>query len=360
MISLGTLRRYAIARSLFTPTTLPQAMDRLGFVQADPIRAPARAQDLILRHRVRDYRVADLERHYPTLAIDEDYFVNYGFLPQHHQRLLHPRSIAAHGGARARRRIADLLAFARERGEIHPRDAHAHFAHGQATNYWGGTSRATTLLLDRMHYQGLLRVARRDQGVRVYAPRNASTLAAAADRQAQAQALLRLVVHLYAPLPAASLARLVAMLRRVAPQSGAALQAAAARAGQLLAHTRLAGTVWYWPSDEQPADHGLDAQPAVRFLAPFDPVVWDRRRFERFWGWAYRFEAYTPAVKRCRGYYALPLLWRDEVIGWGNLSIEGARLLPRLGYIAGRQPRSRVFRRELAAELARLTCFLGL
>ena len=41
--TLDALRRYAIARSLFTPTTLPRAIQRLGFVQADPIRSPARA-----------------------------------------------------------------------------------------------------------------------------------------------------------------------------------------------------------------------------------------------------------------------------------------------------------------------------
>ena len=58
--SLGQLRRYAIARSLFEPTTLPRAIARLGFVQADPMRAPARAQDLILVHRVKDYRAGDL------------------------------------------------------------------------------------------------------------------------------------------------------------------------------------------------------------------------------------------------------------------------------------------------------------
>ena len=50
---LDALRRYAVARTLFTPTTLPRAIGTLGFVQADPIRAPARAQDLTLRHRVR-------------------------------------------------------------------------------------------------------------------------------------------------------------------------------------------------------------------------------------------------------------------------------------------------------------------
>ena len=63
-LSLDDLRRHAVARSLFTPTTLPRAIARLGFVQADPIRAPARAQDLTLRHRVRDYRAGDLERRY--------------------------------------------------------------------------------------------------------------------------------------------------------------------------------------------------------------------------------------------------------------------------------------------------------
>ena len=61
------LRRYAIARSLFKPTTLARAIEKLGFVQADPIRAPARAQDLTLRHRVAGYRAGDLERRYPKL-----------------------------------------------------------------------------------------------------------------------------------------------------------------------------------------------------------------------------------------------------------------------------------------------------
>ena len=57
-LTLEDLRRFAVARSLFPPTTLPRALQKLGFVQADPIRAPARAQDLTLRHRVRNYRAA--------------------------------------------------------------------------------------------------------------------------------------------------------------------------------------------------------------------------------------------------------------------------------------------------------------
>ena len=50
MITLADLRRFAVARSLFTPTTLKRALHRLGFVQADPIRAPARAQEIGRAH----------------------------------------------------------------------------------------------------------------------------------------------------------------------------------------------------------------------------------------------------------------------------------------------------------------------
>jgi hypothetical protein len=72
--------------------SLKAAVRRLGFVQADPIRAPARAQDLILRHRVKVYRAGDLERRYPSLDLEEDVLYAYGFLPRPVWRLLHPRN----------------------------------------------------------------------------------------------------------------------------------------------------------------------------------------------------------------------------------------------------------------------------
>jgi uncharacterized protein YcaQ len=93
----------------------------------------------------------------------------------------------------------------------------------------------------------------------------------------------------------------------------------------------------------------------VRLLAPFDPLVWDRRRFELLWGWAYRFEAYTPVPRRVRGYYALPLLWRDEVIGWANVDERG----PGFGYVSGAPPKDPAFNRQLEAEVERLRLFLS-
>src|SRR4030095_15661638 len=89
--TLDDLRRFAVARSLFPPPTLERALDALGFVQADPIRAPARAQDLTLRHRVTGYHAGDLERRYATLDVHEDFFINYGFVSREVSSLMHPR-----------------------------------------------------------------------------------------------------------------------------------------------------------------------------------------------------------------------------------------------------------------------------
>lgn len=359
--TLDHLRRYAVSRTLFAPTTLGAAITKLGFVQADPIRAPARAQDLTLRHRVQDYVAGDLERRYSRLAVEEDCLVNYGFLPRRHLALMHPRVARRTWDAATERRAADVLAYVREHGPTHPRDVERHFAHGRVTNYWGGSSNATTHLLDGMHYRGLLRVARRDSGTRVYAaaahPPADPSPAAQAER---AIALLDLVVRKYAPLPSPSLGYLTSLLGYGAPHLRELTRAAFRAARDRYAHATVDGVRWYWPADEKPHAARHAPPDAVRLFAPFDPVVWDRRRFELLWGWTYRFEAYTPAARRQLGYYALPLLWRDEVIGWANAETRSGRLVCKFGYASGKAPRDPAFRRALDEELAALRRFLAL
>jgi uncharacterized protein YcaQ len=361
--SLDDLRRYAIARSLFTPASLSKAIARLGFVQADPIRAPARAQDLTLRHRVIDYRAGDLERRYPRLPIEEDFFVNYGFVPREVHTLMHPR-IARQPWTKARwKKAYAVLDFVRERGVVHPREVDAHFAHGKVTNWFGGSSNASTQLLDGMHYRGLLRIARREGGVRLYAAREPQAVPedGPASQAETMDRLLDIIVNKYAPLPAASLAKLVVLLAAYGvPQWRHARKDALSRARARLPNATVAGHTWYWPVGENPRSRRHRVTEQVRLFAPFDPVVWDRLRFEIFWGWAYRFEAYTPAPKRVRGYYALPLMWRDEVIGWGNLSVVDGKLVPAFGFSSGRAPKERSFRHAIDAELARIEAFLGL
>src|SRR5262249_6729781 len=128
--------------------------------------------DLTLRHRVADYKAGDLERQYPKLDLEEDTFINYGYVTRAVHALMHPRTFASRAPAPRTARERDLLAFLRNRREAHPRDVDQHFSHGTVTNYWGGSSRATTHLLDALHYRGLVRVVRRDRGIRVYAVRD--------------------------------------------------------------------------------------------------------------------------------------------------------------------------------------------
>lgn len=364
--TLDDLRRFTVARNFPEPTTLNQALQRMGFVQADPIRAPARAQDLILRHRVKNYHAGDLERRYATLDIEEDVFVNYGYVTRSVQALMHPRSnsrvpaddVASPWPRGQKSKAKLLLDFVRERGAVHPREVDEHFAHGRITNYWGGSSNATTHLLDAMQYAGLLRVVRREKGIRIYAThQHEPTPRGAAERRARVDALVDVLVRIYAPLPGSSLSFYLRRLRYAAPQWRKELPGALQRARQRLSHARVEKVDWYWPADENAMSH--TTQEMVRLLAPFDPVVHDRARFELLWDWIYRFEAYTPVPKRKLGYYAMPLLWRERVIGWANLSVKNGELETGVGYVA-KQPRERAFKIELEAELDRVRTFLRL
>jgi uncharacterized protein YcaQ len=97
---------------------------------------------------------------------------------------------------------------------------------------------------------------------------------------------------------------------------------------------------------------------AVRFLAPFDPIVWTGARFELLWGWTYRFEAYTPAPKRKLGYYALPLLSATASSVGQRLRRSGRAQID-CGFI-GKPMATRAFRSAFYAEQARMAEFLGL
>src|SRR4029077_8528973 len=64
-------------------------------------------------------------------------------------------------------RARDVLAFVRERGDVRARDVQAHFDHGRMKR-WGGDLKVSSHLLEGLHYRGLLRVARREAGARIY------------------------------------------------------------------------------------------------------------------------------------------------------------------------------------------------
>ncbi|WP_339761057.1 winged helix-turn-helix domain-containing protein [uncultured Hoeflea sp.] len=99
----------------------------------------------------------------------------------------------------------------------------------------------------------------------------------------------------------------------------------------------------------------------IRVLSPFDPLLRDRNRAERLFGFRYRIEVFVPEPKREYGYYVFPLLEGDRMIGridmkadrkLGTLNVARLWLEPKVRQSAGRMA-------KLDAELARIARFAG-
>lgn len=354
--TLKALRAHAIARTTAPAPDLLSAVAALGFVQLDPIRAPARAADMILRQRFARYRVGDLEQTYPQLPLAEDYLHVYGVMPVANQALLHPRGMPykLHVEREHPRLAAKVLAHVARHGDTHPRDVDVALGRARMVGGWGNQAAASTRMLEALHYRGKLKVARRVSGIKVYAL--APPPAAVVPSAHRADALLNLLLRLYAPLPERSFWQLARMVTE-SSVSPTMRERAFARvcSAETTAAVTIDGMRWLWPAAER-----VEGEPEsrMRAFAPFDPAVWDRRRFAAFWGWEYRLEAYTPPRKRVFGYYALPLVWRDDAVGWANAAVTDGTLVATI-HSAKPAPRSRVFMRELEAEFERLRAFVG-
>lgn len=351
-MSVAEIRSRAVRQTLFNPVSLAQAIARLKFVQIDPIKAPSTAQDLCLRHRVKDYKEGDIERAYSKLKIEEDVLYAYGYVTRELWARLRPRQIPP--PVKFEKQVLDQVA---KMGKITAEELDPFFGKQSVRNDWGGQSRMSKRALESLHRAGMLRVAGRKNGIRIYEPSTAVRPELAAEDRFSYLAMV--VAGLLSPVDRKRLSTILSPIARsvfgAQPNKKIITQWLndALNTGQLLSGV-CEGLHYVWPATAEDEDH--EVQACVRFLAPFDPLVWDRYRFEHIWGWQYRFEAYTPPAKRIRGYYAMPLLWIDKVIGWVNVELVEGRLKVDAGF-TGSKPAGKLFKTEFEKETERLLQF---
>lgn len=100
----------------------------------------------------------------------------------------------------------------------------------------------------------------------------------------------------------------------------AALSALEARGAILLAQVEGIKAAFYYRAEDEPLMRAVlartfDNKARMEFLAPLDPLLWDKALVAALWEFRYSWEIYTPADKRKYGYYTLPILWGTDFIG---------------------------------------------
>lgn len=343
-------RKRVIRSTLFPKTSVPAAMKRMGFVQADPIRAPARAQDLILRQRVRGYKAGDLEARYAKLPLEEYFLFAYGFGSKKLWQHLYPKT-----DSNLSKPEKAVLSLVQQDDFMHPRTLEGVLGAGRARNAWGGQSRSAKLALESLHRRGALRIVRREKGIRIYGL--AESFESTLSKRERFQEIVLAALRSMGPTSKKFLMSELRHFDYLEKSRGQRLEAI----DELIATRRTrvdrVDSVEYLSlADSQPSRIPLDQ---VRILSPFDPIVRDRERFQHLWGWEYRFEAYTPPEKRKLGYYAMPVLWKDAIIGWANASVAHNKLSLEFGYADERHSGSD-FKAAAEREAAAMATFIGI
>ena len=267
---------------------------------------------------------------------------------------MHPRGGRRVDAARGKRAQA-LLDFVRSAARYTRARSTRTSPTARVTNYWGGSSNATTHLLERMHYRGLLRVVRRDAGIRVYAVRRRvrrrrtrpsarrGSMRSSTSRSASTRRCRRPAWRRSSP----------AALRRPAVAERA--QAGAAARARRLAHAKIDGVDWYWPAEEHPAAAATDASSSAGAIRPGrlgSPAL----RAALGLGLPLR-GVHAGCEAQAGLLRAAPALARPRHRVGQRLDPEG-RCQSQFGYV-GRRPRDRQFTRALDEELERLRMFLS-
>jgi uncharacterized protein YcaQ len=376
-LSLAAARRIALAaqgfgapkRAVMGWAPLGRTLGRLALHQIDSVNVLARAHYLPAFSRLGPYDRALIDRAAWGRCSERRLFEYWAheasLLPLALHPLLRWRMARAERGeagwkylrtfARERRAEADAIL---ERIAADGPMAASDFEHGKSRSgwwEWGVTKHA----LEYLFWSGRLTTAtRRGSFERVYdlservIPK--PILALPTPDEAEAQ---RRLVELSARALGIATATDLRDYFRLGPAETRAAIAELTEAGTLLP---VAVESWRPPAflhAEARRPRRIDAQ---ALLAPFDPLIWERARAERLFGFRYRIEIYTPAAKRVHGYYVLPFLLDEKLVARVDLKSDRARdrlAVRNLHLEPGAPPGTR---ERLQAELEAMASWLGL
>ncbi|MEE2767666.1 MAG: crosslink repair DNA glycosylase YcaQ family protein [Actinomycetota bacterium] len=371
----GSARRIALAAQGFADPTPAGRMDirhfrrvisRMSLLQLDSVQAVCRSHYLPVYSRLGSYDRGRLDRWlWHSGEMFETWSHEASVLPVTFEPLLRWRkertaqgetwgSLKAIGGREGY--VAEVLTEVKDRGPVKvgelvdPRP--------NAGTWWGGRSDGR-LALDWLFRTGQVGVRRNHRFERCYetfdavVPMSARAVRSPSEKEAQ-RSLLLVAARCHGVGTAADLADYF----RIRPVEARPLLEELVNEGQLV---RCAVEGWPAPAYAHP---GLVVPRRVKaraLLSPFDPLVWFRPRVERLFGFRYRIEIYVPEKKREFGYYVLPFLLGDRLVGRVDVKADraGGILLARGVFVEGGEDRNQVAG-ELSEELDRLAGFLGL
>ncbi|HXF62119.1 MAG TPA: crosslink repair DNA glycosylase YcaQ family protein [Caldilineaceae bacterium] len=327
-VRAALLAAQGLPTALSTPATKADALAairRMHLLQIDTIHVVARSPYLVLWSRVGAYEPRWLDELLAEGKLFEYWAHAACFLPiedypLYRSKMLNDHSSALRWSARwlaeHHTLAGDLLAHIRANGPV--RSADFKRANGRGAGWWDWKEEKEGL--EALFTAGELMIARRHNFQRVYDLRervlpgwdDAQALTPAA---AEREWALRAVQALGVAKPE----WVATYFYRPKSQSVKVLKELVA-AGAL---DQVAVAGWRTPGLVHPANRALvaaiaeGAQPVAlpTLLSPFDPVVFDRARALDLFGFDYRIECYTPAHKRQYGYFTLPILYQNGLIG---------------------------------------------
>jgi uncharacterized protein len=318
-------RRIAVTGQLLAeprPRSILETVERLGSVQMDPTRSVARTEHLVLWSRLGSrFRTADLER---LLWADRDLFEYRAFilptseLPVHRATMRRYPSTDVGRHAYVRRFLREnqpfrryVLRRLREDGPLPTRAIEDRSAVGWRTGGWNDEGRSTAMMLEVLWAKGEVMIAGRDGQARLWdlAQRR---LPLDDGRLRPGEEARRLVDVQLRALGIARTNRFGWTFEGTRPPGWERALRSLEREGRVVP-VRVEGVGGNWWVHADVLDRPF--RPRTVLLSPFDRLVHDRARTEVLFGFRFRLEIYVPKAEREHGYFVLPILDGDRLIG---------------------------------------------